>query len=704
LAELAEASGRTVELAAVPPAFRRPVRIPSVHPEDLFTVGGAAASGLALAWLAYWELAPQPGILGFVLAWFAAFAFMYWLATRRMLGPLFAADRVIAVLIAAGAFVMLAPLVLVISFVAIKGFAVITPHFFTDTAEFCGQLDAATCGGVGHAIVGTLQQVGIATLISVPLAVSCAVFLNEIGGPLSRPVRLFVDAMSGVPSIVAGLFIYAVWVVGLQRGFSGFAASLALAILMLPTITRTAEVVLRLVPDGLREGSLALGGTEWRTTWQVVLPTARSGLITAVILGVARAVGETAPLILTAFGSSVMNADPLHGPQEALPHYVYQYIRFNPGTGPYQRAWAAAAVLTGLVLTLFTAARLAGSLMSIEAREARAGRRRARALAQMRPAMATGYGGAIPALPGLAGAAGAAPAQGQAVALECRRSRGRLLVLVAMVLLVLIAAGGYLVGGLLYAQAQNESASAAYNAVVNHQNDLTDVFSKLTAQISSVDFKNPTKESVAGAKALYQQLVASSQGVQPQLAGDDRSLADAQSQLGANQWLTVLSSSSLDTTSAKISHLRSAIGVAMTITADYVQYGDYNIALLDSTNDLIVLTDALSAHDAVGATTAVASLKADVAKAITLDRAPGLPPQVDAVTQNLQSVANDFDAVLKAAAAGDQKGATAAGAQLSADTKKLDTYDFNAIDLQSTAFFSNLIKQYNGYIDQMNRA
>jgi phosphate transport system permease protein len=110
--------------------------------------------------------------------------------------------------------------------------------------------------------------------------------------------------------------------------------------------------------------------------WQVVLPTARSGLVTAVILGVARAVGETAPLLLTAFGSSVLNADPIHGPQEALPHYVFEYIHFNPGTGPYQRAWAAAAVLTALVLGLFTAGRLISALTSVEARQARAGRRR----------------------------------------------------------------------------------------------------------------------------------------------------------------------------------------------------------------------------------------------------------------------------------------------------------------------------------------
>jgi phosphate transport system permease protein len=389
MAELAHEVGEEVEYAALSRPPRRPVRIPSVQPQDVATIGGAAASGLALAWLAYWQLAPQPGIPGFVLSWFAAFAFMYWLATRRILGSLFAEDRVISVFIAAGAFVMLAPLALVISFVAYKGFAVITPHFFTETTEFCGQLDAPTCGGVAHAIVGTLEQVGIAMVMAVPLAVMSAVFLNEIGGPLARPVRLFVDAMSGIPSIVAGLFIFAVWVVGLHRGFSGFAASLALAILMLPTITRTAEVVLRLVPDGLREGSLALGGTEWRTVWQVVLPTARSGLITAVILGVARAVGETAPLILTSFGASVMNANPLHDPQEALPQFVYTYIRQSqPGSGPYQRAWAAAAVLAGLVLLLFTVARLIGTLTSIEAREARAGRRRARAARSARAARA----------------------------------------------------------------------------------------------------------------------------------------------------------------------------------------------------------------------------------------------------------------------------------------------------------------------------
>jgi hypothetical protein len=279
-----------------------------------------------------------------------------------------------------------------------------------------------------------------------------------------------------------------------------------------------------------------------------------------------------------------------------------------------------------------------------------------------------------------------------------------LLVVLALFLLVLSLAGGYLVGGSVYAQTQIDSATTAYNAVVDRQNELTNIFSGFTVPISAVDFKNPTKDSVATAKKLYQQLVANSQGVQPQLAGDDQSLADAQSQLGANQWLTVFSQSNIDRASAKIGDLRSAIAVARTITADYVQYGSYNIALMESANDVLVLTAALNAHDAKGAAAAVTSLKSDVAKAITLDHAPGLPPQVDTMTHSLQSVASDFDAVLTALAAGNQKAFTAADAQLNTDGKQLDSYDFNAIDLQSTAFFSNLIEQYNGYIDKMNKA
>ncbi|HXA41278.1 MAG TPA: phosphate ABC transporter permease PstA [Candidatus Solibacter sp.] len=365
----------TSEAADVTPRPRKRIRPAAFNSDDALVLGGAAISSGFLTWLVYSRLTPEPSTLGFGIWWLVAFAAMYWVANRRIHGALMARDRLMTVVMSTGALVMLGPLVAIISFVVVKGAPAITPHFFFQTAEFCGTLDAPTCGGVGHAIVGTLEQVGLAVVIAVPLAVLCAIFLNEIGGPLKRPVRLIVDAMSGVPSIVAGLFVFALWVTGLSRGFSGIAATFALAILMLPTIARTSEVVLRLVPDGLREGSLALGGTEWRTVTRVVLPTARSGLITAVILGVARAVGETAPLIVTSFGSSLFNADPFRGDQEALPHYVYEYIRFNPGTGPYQRAWSAALVLTVLVLALFSVARLVGVLTSVERRQAKAMKR-----------------------------------------------------------------------------------------------------------------------------------------------------------------------------------------------------------------------------------------------------------------------------------------------------------------------------------------
>ena len=363
------------DTAPAPPPSDRPITLHSIRLDDVILLLGSVASSFCLVWLLYYGLTPQANPAGLAVWWYLAFLVVYWLVVRRTEGRLIARDRLWTVLIMTGAAATVVPLVLIVVFVLIKGVATIRPHFFFSTVDVCGSLAPATCGGIGHAIVGTLEQVGIAMLISVPIGVMCAVFLNEIGGRLRRPVRLVVDAMSGVPSIVAGLFIYAIWVVGLHAGFSGFAASLALSILMLPTVTRTSEEVLRLVPDGLREGALALGASEWRTVWSVVLPTARNGLITAVILGVARSVGETAPLLLTSFGASVYNANPFSGPQEALPHFVYEYIHFHPDTGPYKRAWSAAVVLIFLVLGLFTLARIVSARMSIDSRQRKAASR-----------------------------------------------------------------------------------------------------------------------------------------------------------------------------------------------------------------------------------------------------------------------------------------------------------------------------------------
>jgi phosphate transport system permease protein len=204
-----------------------------------------------------------------------------------------------------------------------------------------------------------LEQVGIATLICVPLGVLSAVFLNEVGGRLARPLRTVVDAMSAVPSILTGLFVYAFWIIALHQPFSGLAASLALSVLMLPTVTRTTEVVLRLVPGGLREGALALGGEERRVARMVVLPTARVGIVTGIILGVARIVGETAPLLFTAFGSNSFNWNPLSSAQSALPLMIWTDIRSSQAAD-IARGWTAAFVLTLVVLLLFVIARVIG--------------------------------------------------------------------------------------------------------------------------------------------------------------------------------------------------------------------------------------------------------------------------------------------------------------------------------------------------------
>ena len=150
----------------------------------------------------------------------------------------------------------------------------------------------------------------IAAAIGVPAAIATAVFLNEVRGRGVRIVRTVVTAMSGTPSVVAGIFIYSILILDHVLTYSGFAASLALTVILLPSVTRVVEEVLRVVPSGLREASAALGAPEWRTTWSVVLPTARSGVVTAVLLGIARIVGETAPLLFTAFGSQAINANP----------------------------------------------------------------------------------------------------------------------------------------------------------------------------------------------------------------------------------------------------------------------------------------------------------------------------------------------------------------------------------------------------------
>jgi phosphate transport system permease protein len=347
-----------------PPRPRAPVRPRELTAVDYATMAGCALSALALTWLVFTRLTDGVGWLGFLVVAYVTFLGLFALVTADRVNGLVARDRLATVAITSGAVVLLAPLLWLVGYVVVKGLPALRPGFFTEDQRGITPTMPATEGGGSHAIIGSLEQVALALLMTVPLALATAVFLNETRSRFRRPVRIFVDAMSGLPSIVAGLFIYAVLILpfgtsGSIFGFNGFMASLALAMIMLPTVTRTIEVVLRLVPDGLREASLAMGASRARTVWSVVLPTARSGLTTAVVLGIARAVGETAPLLFTSFGYKLFNSNPFSGAQESLPLFVYRNIQ-QPNASAISRGFTGALVLMMIVLALFAIARFVG--------------------------------------------------------------------------------------------------------------------------------------------------------------------------------------------------------------------------------------------------------------------------------------------------------------------------------------------------------
>ena len=259
-------------------------------------------------------------------------------------------------LLTAAVVVALIPLVAVLSYVVGRGTEALSLDFLTHSMKGVGPLDDA--GGAYHAILGTLEQVAIAAVLAVPLGLAVAVYIVEYGrGRFAYVVRFLVDVMTGLPSIVAGLFIFAFWVLALDKGFSGLAAGLSLAVLMLPVVVRTSEEMLRLVPHELREAGYALGIPRWRTTISVVLPTASAGITTGVMLAVARVTGETAPLLLTAFGYDAIRRSPFEGPQSGLPLYVFSQAgsAFDVAV---RRAWAGALTLIVIVLVLTVTARL----------------------------------------------------------------------------------------------------------------------------------------------------------------------------------------------------------------------------------------------------------------------------------------------------------------------------------------------------------
>ncbi|MEU4700473.1 phosphate ABC transporter permease PstA [Nonomuraea dietziae] len=266
-------------------------------------------------------------------------------------------DRVVQGLVYLAFALAVVPLISVLWLVIQNGLARFDLEFLTHSMRGIGARDAG--GGAYHAIIGTLEQVLLASVIAVPIGVLTAIYLVEYGtgGRLSRTISFFVDVMTGVPSIVAGLFIFAFWILFLGIPFSGFAGALALSILMMPTVVRSSEEMLRLVPNDLREASYALGVPKWRTILKVVLPTALTGIITGVMLAIARVAGETAPLLLTVFFTDSINNDPFNGPQMGLPLYVFDQAA-RPNDTAIDRAWAGALTLILIVMLLNLVARL----------------------------------------------------------------------------------------------------------------------------------------------------------------------------------------------------------------------------------------------------------------------------------------------------------------------------------------------------------
>ena len=263
--------------------------------------------------------------------------------------------RIATVLMMVSFVLVVIPLVFVLITVVARGIKIISWQFLT--ASIPPQVVPANVGGIGPAIVGTIEIVALATVMAVPLGVLGAIYLNEYGGKgvLGRLIGFMADVMTGVPSIVMGLFIFSIWVVRFQ--YSGFAGALALGCLMLPVVIRSTDEMLKLVPNPLREGSYALGATKARVTITVVLPAAIGGIVSGALLAVARAAGETAPLLFTILTVSYVNRNPFSGPNTSIPSQIFANAT-SPYTGAQDRAWGAALTLIVIAFLFMIAARI----------------------------------------------------------------------------------------------------------------------------------------------------------------------------------------------------------------------------------------------------------------------------------------------------------------------------------------------------------
>jgi phosphate transport system permease protein len=356
------AQPQVVDVIAAPIVAVRPEAEPrkvnAFTGDDWWCLAGAFLGSLATTWLLYEQVLPTRGKLGFWVCWYLAFIAMYAGVTALSQPRIVVKDRFWSSVVAGGAGFVFLALGYALAFTFVHGWAAASHgNFYTHDAAGTRPTAPLSQGGITHALVGSCIELGIATVISLPLGVGTAVYMVEVGGRFAKVVRTVVEAMTALPDILAGLFIFAVLILAFGFQKEGFCAAVALAVMMLPIIARSADVALRVVPGGLREASLALGASQWRTVWSVVLPTAKSALATSVILGMARAVGETAPVLITSGASTFFNTNPFNNPMNSLPLYIITAVRSGEPVF-IQRGFGAAVVLLAFVLILFTTARL----------------------------------------------------------------------------------------------------------------------------------------------------------------------------------------------------------------------------------------------------------------------------------------------------------------------------------------------------------
>ena len=342
--------------SSIIPEPRRPwLATPRQRAEVLAVIFISALIDIALV-----AVTPLKGKLAYLGLYLIIYPSLDYIIVRAQRGKAAGSDALFRALVNFAMAIAVLPIASILWTVWERGHKGLHWNLFTQDMHSASVTDPViTHGGLIHAVIGSILIVVSALVVAVPLGLLTAIYLTEIQGKFTRPIKFLVQSMSGVPSIVAGLFILAAVVYPITKTFNGFEGSLALAILMIPTIARTAEEVLLLIPHDLRETGLALGGTQWRTVQKIILPAARSGLVTAMILGVARVAGETAPIVLLTGGGDTTNWNLFSGPMGTLPFYIWKGL--SAGTDEsFQRAWTGILVLLVIVLVLFALARFLG--------------------------------------------------------------------------------------------------------------------------------------------------------------------------------------------------------------------------------------------------------------------------------------------------------------------------------------------------------